>query len=97
MPGSRIKTFEGNDLRELLTFLVIYQERGVVKASKRLGVGQPAVSNTLSNLRCRFDDVLFTMPNCQPTSKSHRMAEILFPAMDCLQKAIDEVQHLRAD
>lgn len=97
MSGSKIKPFAGHDLRELLTFLVVYQERGVVKASKRLGVGQSAVSNTLSNLRNKFDDALFTMPNCQPTSKSHKMAEILFPAMNCLQKAMEELHHLGAD
>lgn len=68
-----------------------------MKASKLLGVRQPAVSNTLSNLRSKFDDALFSMPNCQPTTKFHRMAEILFPAMDCLQKAIEKVKHLDAD
>lgn len=44
-----------NDLRTLLVFL---SERSVTKASKRLGITQPAASNALARLRLQFGDPL---------------------------------------
>ncbi|MDD1011313.1 LysR family transcriptional regulator [Pseudomonas shahriarae] len=78
------------DLNTLVTFLVVYQERGVSKAAKRLNVTQPAVSNVLGKLRWRFDDPLF-IPcgrSVRPTSKADLIAQKLAPAMIILQGLI---------
>lgn len=47
------------DLNSLLVLLMVYREESVTKAASRLGVTQPAVSNTLAKLRMRFGDPLF--------------------------------------
>ncbi|MCR8718344.1 LysR family transcriptional regulator [Pseudomonas syringae] len=82
-------------IRELETFLLIFQERGIVKASKRLGVGQPAVSNTLAGLRMKFGDVLFTRPNCKPTQRCQQIARILLPIMEDLHVAVEALNSLK--
>lgn len=81
------------DLKETLTFLMIYQERGVSKAARKLGLGQPAVSNTLAKLRSKYDDLLFTRSKCEPTPKSHKLAALMLPLVVSLQNA---VPHLNA-
>lgn len=91
---NQVGTLPGLHLRELETFLLIFSERGVVKAKKKLGVGQPAVSNTLASLRDKFDDALFTRPNCQPTAKCLKIALILMPIMEELHNAIEALQPL---
>ncbi|MCD7081227.1 LysR family transcriptional regulator [Pseudomonas sp. MAFF 311095] len=61
------------DLQSLMTFLVVYRERNVSRAAACLGVKQPAVSNTLSKLRKRFNDELFIRnKRLLPHRKSHR-------------------------
>ncbi|WP_025858332.1 LysR family transcriptional regulator [Pseudomonas sp. CHM02] len=47
------------DLNLLLVLFIIHESLSVSVAAKRLGVGQPAVSNSLKKLRCLFDDPLF--------------------------------------
>lgn len=78
------------DLNSLITFLVVYRERGVSRAAKALHVTQPAVSNALSKLRNRFEDPLF-IPHgrsVQPTPKAISIAESLIPAFEQVQYAI---------
>ena len=48
------------DLNLLVAFEVLIAERSVTAAAKRLGLGQPAVSNALSRLREMFEDPLLT-------------------------------------
>jgi LysR family transcriptional activator for leuABCD operon/LysR family transcriptional activator of mexEF-oprN operon len=82
--------FHKFDLNSLVTFLVVYQERGVSKAARLLKVTQPAVSNVLSKLRRRFDDPLFVPCGrmVRPTSKADSIAQVLAPAMMTLQALI---------
>lgn len=47
------------DLNLLKVFLILYQELNMRKASERLFVSQPAISQSLSKLRHHFDDELF--------------------------------------
>lgn len=47
------------DLNLLKIFLIIYQELNMRKASERLFVSQPAISQSLTKLRNHFDDELF--------------------------------------
>lgn len=87
-----VRHFYKFDLNTLVTFLVVYQERGVSRAAKRLNVTQPAVSNVLGKLRVRFDDPLFIPSGKQvrPTSKADLIADALTPAMSMLQTLIAE-------
>ena len=47
------------DLNALRTFVILYQEGNMRKATTKLHVSQPALSHTLSKLRETFDDDLF--------------------------------------
>ncbi|GAM76858.1 transcriptional regulators [Vibrio ishigakensis] len=51
--------FANLDLNLLRTFLVLSQELNMRKASVRLNVSQPAISQALQRLRHHFDDELF--------------------------------------
>ena len=77
------------DLQSLMTFLVVYRERNVSRAAACLGVKQPAVSNTLSKLRKRFNDELFIRNHAYcPTEKATAIVQLLEPAFLNLQAAI---------
>ncbi|HAZ41693.1 MAG TPA: transcriptional regulator LeuO, partial [Methylococcaceae bacterium] len=47
------------DLNLLTVFEAVYQERSQQKASERLYMSQPAISNAISRLRTLLDDRLF--------------------------------------
>lgn len=75
------------DLNSLVTFMVVYREKNVSRAAQMLSVTQPAISNSLRKLRCKFSDPLF-LPRCrylEATPLAMRMAELLEPAMLSLQ------------
>ncbi|MBI6554488.1 LysR family transcriptional regulator [Pseudomonas veronii] len=77
------------DLHSLITFLVVYQEGGVTRASERLGVKQPAISNTIAKLRKRFGDQLFLGRRAWiPTERADQLAITLRPAFHTLQEAL---------
>ncbi len=60
------------DLNLLVAFDMLVAERSVTAAARRMGVGQPAMSNALSRLRDMFrDPLLIRTPNgLQPTSRA---------------------------
>ncbi|QIH08036.1 MULTISPECIES: LysR family transcriptional regulator [unclassified Pseudomonas] len=79
------------DLNSLVTFMVVYREKNVSRAAKQLGVTQPAVSNTLRELRCRFGDKLF-IQRCrymEPTVMALEIAALLGPAMYLIQTSLE--------
>ena len=47
------------DLNLLLVFRTVFEEKNVTKASKKLGITQPAMSNALNRLRYLVKDELF--------------------------------------
>ena len=51
-----IKNF---DLNLLVVFRALFEERNVTKASKKVGITQPAMSNALNRLRYLVKDDLF--------------------------------------
>ena len=80
------------DLHSLITFLVVYQEKGVTRASQRLGVKQPAISNRIANLRKRFGDELFLGKRPWiPTERADQLATALGPAFHTFQEALASV------
>jgi LysR family transcriptional activator of mexEF-oprN operon len=80
------------NLNLLVTFLVMYSECNVSKSAQRLGLGQPAVSGALVRLRKHFNDPLFIRvgKRMHPTAKALALAEVLTPAMNCIENAICE-------
>ena len=85
--------FANVDCREMLVFVVVYHERGVSKAAKKLGLGQPAVSNTLAKLRVRFSDPLFLRPGFRPTPKASQIA-VVMPMLVQVQMAFGAIEKL---
>jgi LysR family transcriptional activator of mexEF-oprN operon len=65
------------DLNLLLAFEALMRERSVTNAAVQLGVGQPAMSYSLSQLRAQLDDELFVRvgSGMQPTPRALELAE----------------------
>ncbi|NOH99136.1 LysR family transcriptional regulator [Vibrio sp. 99-70-13A1] len=83
--------FSSLDLNLLRTFLVIHQEKNTRKASERLFVSQPAVSQALQKLRHHFSDDLFVKVHggLQATAFSEQLANEITPFLDGLMTAIN--------
>jgi len=83
------------DLNLLVAFDILIAERSVTAASKRMGVGQPAMSNALSRLRDMFGDPLLirTPAGLQPTS---RALDLVAPVTRILAELREEVFNTRA-
>ncbi|MGR5069241.1 MULTISPECIES: LysR family transcriptional regulator [Vibrio] len=79
------------DLNLLKTFLVLMQERNMRKASQRLFVSQPAISQALQKLRNHFDDELFVKvkTGLEPTSFAESLANTITPHIDGLAAAVN--------
>jgi DNA-binding transcriptional LysR family regulator len=77
------------DLNLLPVFVVLMEERNVTRAAERLGITQPALSNTLNRLRDTFRDPLFVRERygIRPTE----LAEELAPAITQALAKLDDV------
>jgi len=73
-PLDKLRRF---DLNLLVSFEVLIAERSVTAAAKRMGLGQPAMSNALSRLREMFEDPLLTRTpsGMQPTARALDLVE----------------------
>jgi DNA-binding transcriptional LysR family regulator len=88
------------DLNLLRVFLALMQERSVTRAAERLGITQPALSNSLNRLRDILHDPLFIRERygMQPTAKAEQLAPVIMEAiaqLDSLvlgQQAFDPMQ-----
>jgi len=80
----------GLDLNLLLAFDALMAERSVSRASRRLGLSQPAFSNALGRLRQAVGDPLFTRTGggMRPTPRAVEMAVPIHAALDELNRAI---------
>jgi DNA-binding transcriptional LysR family regulator len=87
-----LRIFDEIDLNLMVVFIVIYDARSVSRAALELGVGQPAVSGSLSRLRARFGDPLFerTGSGMQPTAKAHDIARQLMPAIRMIESILGQ-------
>ncbi|MDP2574730.1 LysR family transcriptional regulator [Vibrio penaeicida] len=79
------------DLNLLRTFLVLSQELNMRKASERLFVSQPAISQALQRLRNHFGDELFVKSRngMKATSFAEELAERIVPHLDGLASALN--------
>ncbi|WP_425274357.1 helix-turn-helix domain-containing protein [Pseudomonas kitaguniensis] len=64
-------------------FRCAVSEKSVTRASERLNIGQPAVSNSLSKLRLIFQDPLFFRRNAEmvPTAVADDIAQHVIPLL----------------
>lgn len=78
------------DLNLLVALEVLIDERSVTAAAKRLGIGQPAMSNALSRLREMFEDPLLirTPAGMLPTPRALALVE---PVSRILAELRDQV------
>lgn len=83
--------FYSLDLNLLRTFLVLSQELNMRKASERLFVSQPAISQALQKLRHHFNDELFVKSRHGLTSTTYcdELANGLSPILDDLSNLLN--------
>ncbi len=84
--------FYNLDLNLLRTFLVLSQELNMRKASQRLFVSQPAISQALQKLRYHFDDELFVKvpKGLEATPFAEQLAKAITPHLDGLANALNQ-------
>jgi DNA-binding transcriptional LysR family regulator len=82
------------DLRLLLIFDALMQERNVTRASRRIGITQPAASNALNRLRQHLRDPLFvkTAKGMEPTQRALDLAGPVSQALRRLEIVLDPPQ-----
>lgn len=80
------------DLNLLAVFDAILTEGNLTRASNKLGLSQPAMSNALSRLRQALDDPLFsrTAKGMMPTWRARLLAEPIRQALQLIQTGIRE-------
>ena len=79
------------DLNLLKIFLILYQELNMRKASNRLFVSQPAISQSLTKLRHHFDDALFVkvQQGLKATPFAETLAKSISPHLDGLAFSVN--------
>ncbi|MCF8779430.1 LysR family transcriptional regulator [Vibrio sp. IRLE0018] len=84
--------FYSLDLNLLRTFMVLYQEKNMRKASKRLFVSQPAISQALQKLRHHFGDELFVKvpTGLEATPFTETVLTAITPHLDGLASALNQ-------
>lgn len=77
------------DLNLLPVFVALMEERSVTRAANRLGITQPALSNSLNRLRAMLRDPLFIRERygIKPT----QLAEEIAPTIEIALAQLDEV------
>lgn len=82
----------GVNLNLLVAFDALFEEQSVTAAARRAGVTQPAMSNTLAQLRLLFDDALFLRhrTGLTPTARAKQLAEPIRQGLRLLQSALTE-------
>ena len=82
------------DLNLLRTFVVLTQELNMRKASERLFVSQPAISQSLAKLRVHFGDELFVkvQSGLMPTPFADKLYDSISPLLEGLASSINNTQ-----
>lgn len=80
----------GVNLNLLVAFEALLDEQSVTRAARRAGVTQPAMSNTLAQLRQLFDDPLFLRQRTglTPTLRAQQLAEPIRKGLALLRGAL---------
>lgn len=85
-----IKNF---DLNLLLVFRTLFEQKNVTKASKELGITQPAMSNALNRLRYLIKDELFVRGprGMRPTQRAVDLSLPITTALNNLELALSSI------
>ena len=85
-----IKNF---DLNLLVVFKTLYEERNVTKASKKIGITQPAMSNALNRLRYLINDELFIRgpKGMRPTPRANELSTPIQKALSDLELSLSSI------
>lgn len=85
-----IKNF---DLNLLLVFRTLFEKKNVTKASKELGITQPAMSNALNRLRYLIKDELFVRGprGMRPTQRAVDLSLPITTALNNLELALSSI------
>jgi len=85
-----IKNF---DLNLLVVFKTLYEERNVTKASKKIGITQPAMSNALNRLRYLVKDELFIRgpKGMRPTPRANELSSPIQTALNNLELSLSSI------
>ncbi len=85
-----IKNF---DLNLLVVFRTLYEEKNVTKASKKIGITQPAMSNALNRLRYLIKDDLFIRGprGMRPTPRAIELATPIRRALNELELSLSSI------
>jgi DNA-binding transcriptional LysR family regulator len=80
------------DLNLLTIFDTILSERSLTRASAKLNMSQPAISNALARLRLALDDQVFvrTAQGMMPTPRAKQLAAPVRQALDLIQNSLRE-------
>jgi DNA-binding transcriptional LysR family regulator len=80
------------DLNLLVVFNHLLVERNVSRVAERLGISQPAVSNSLAKLRRQFGDELFlrTPKGMEPTPFADQLAESVSYALGMIHSGVNQ-------
>jgi DNA-binding transcriptional LysR family regulator len=82
------------DLNLLVYLDVLLDECSVTRAAERLGITQPAMSNSLRRLRDWFDDPLLvrTSEGMQPTQRAQQIKPSIRDALTMLEKTVQPAE-----
>lgn len=83
------------DLNLLRVFTVLFQEKNMRRASERLNVTQPAVSQSLKKLRQHFDEPLFVKVTggLAATGFAERLYDVVSPNLQALFSGLSHLTH----
>src|SRR6476620_1373483 len=89
VPAMKLSGIDANLLAALDALL---REKSVTRAARRLGVGQPALSHSLSRLRDHFKDDLLVLRgrNYVLTDKAEKLASVVSNATRALADVFEE-------
>ncbi len=85
-----IKNF---DLNLLVVFRALFEERNVTRASKKVGITQPAMSNALNRLRYLIKDELFIRgpKGMRPTPRANELSLPINSALNALEVSLSSI------
>ena len=87
------------DLNLLVVFDAVMRERNVTRASRLVGLSQPAMSHALARLRYMLKDDLFVRSpkGMLPTPRAEQLALPIRSALDGLQHSLEPTQFIPAE
>lgn len=83
------------ELRQIHYFVVLYEERSVTRAARRLNIVQPALSMQMSKLEASWGQQLFirNARGVTPTPVGDQMYKLFLPILASIHKAREQLTH----